>query len=218
MDTTPSPQQGYSGQQGLSDPGSQFGVMAFIVEQLLGEVRTIVPVKVVAIIGGGVGTVPPKVDVLPLVKQMDGIGTTTSHGNVLSLPVMRWKSGNGSIIVDPVVGDIGLAVISDRDMSAVVASGAESAPGSFRRFDLADGIYLGGILGPVPTQYIAFTSTGVKVSDKNGNVIEMKAGSISITGNVTVTGSVIAGFGGADQVGVQTHLHTGNNIAPTPGT
>lgn len=213
-----SPQQGYSGQQGLSDPGSQFGVFAFIVEQLLGEVRTIVPVKVVAVTGGGTGAGPPKVDVLPLVKQMDGIGTTTSHGNVLSLPVIRWKSGNGSIVVDPVVGDIGLAIISDRDMSAVVASGAESAPGSFRRFDLADGLYLGGILGSAPTQYVAFTSTGIKLSDKNGNTVDMKAGSIAITGNVTVTGSVIAGFGGADQVGLQTHLHTGNNIAPTPGS
>lgn len=211
-------QQGYSGQLGLNDPGSQYGVLAFIVEQLLGGVRTFVPVQVVAVIGGGVGTVPPKVDVHPMVKQMDGIGTTTPHGNVLSLPVMRWKCGNGSIIADPVVGDIGLAAISDRDMSAVVASGAESAPGSFRRFNLADGVYLGGILGPVPTQYIAFTSTGVKVSDKNGNVIEMKAGSIAITGNVTVTGTVISGFGGADQVGLQTHSHTANNVAPTPGT
>lgn len=213
-----SPQQGYSGQQGLSDPGSQFSVIAFIVEQLLGEVRTIVPCKVVAVTGGGTGAGPPKVDVLPLVKQMDGIGTATSHGNVLSLPVIRWKSGNGSIVIDPVVGDLGLAIISDRDMSAVVASGTESAPGSFRRFDLADGLYLGGILGATPTQYVAFTSTGVKISDKNGNAIDMKSGSIAITGNVTVTGSVIAGFGGADQVGLQTHVHTANNVAPTPGT
>ena len=215
---TQAPQQGYSGQLGLSDPGSDFGVMTFIVEQLLGQVRTIVPVKVIAVTGGGTGSGPPTVDVRPLVKQMDGIGTATSHGNVLSLPVMRWKSGNGSIIVDPVVNDIGLALISDRDMSAVVASGAESAPGSFRRFDLADGIYLGGILGSAPTQYIAFTSTGVKISDKNGNVIDMKAGSIAITGTLTVTGPVIAGFGGADQVGLQTHSHTANNVAPTPGT
>lgn len=215
MDST---QQGYSGQQGLSDPGSQFSVIAFIVEQLLGDVRTIVPCKVVAVTGGGAGAGPPKVDVLPLVKQMDGIGTATSHGNVLSLPVIRWKSGNGSIVIDPVVGDIGLAVIADRDISAVVVSGAESPPGSFRRFDLADGIYLGGILGPAPTQYVTFTSTGVKISDKNGNIIDMKSGSIAITGNVTVTGSVIAGFGGADQVGLQTHSHTANNVAPTPGT
>lgn len=211
-------QQGYSGQLGIADVGSEFNVMAFVVDQLLGEVRTIVPVKVVAVTGGGVASGPPKVDVLPLIKQMDGTGTTTSHGNVLSLPVIRWKSGNGSIVIDPVVGDIGLAIVSDRDMSAVVASGAESAPGSFRRFDIADGMYLGGILGSAPTQYVAFTSTGLKLSDKNGNVIEMKSGSIAITGNVTVTGSVIAGFGGADQVGLQTHLHSANNVAPTPGS
>ena len=73
-----SQQQGYSGQLGVNSAGSQFSVIAFIVEQLLGDVRTIVPVRVVAVIGGGVGTVPPKVDVLPLVQQIDGNGLDRS--------------------------------------------------------------------------------------------------------------------------------------------
>jgi phage gp45-like len=44
-----------------------------------------------------------------------------------------------------------------------------------------------------------------------------------ITGDLHVTGAVIAGFGGGDQVGLQTHQHgTGSaaagTVAPTAGT
>jgi hypothetical protein len=90
---------------------------------------------------------------------------------------------------------------------------------------LADGVYLGGILGPVPTQSLAFTPTGVTITDKNGNKIDMKAGSIDITTtSLRVNGSVIAGFGTGDQVGLQTHTHsgvaTGGSVSgvPVPGT
>jgi len=42
-------------------------------------------------------------------------------------------------------------------------------------------------------------------------------GNYTLTGNLTVTGSIIAGFGGADQVTVQKHIHDGGD-PPTPGT
>jgi phage baseplate assembly protein gpV len=52
--------------------------------------------------------------------------------------------------------------------------------------------------------------------------IDITAPTTVITGNVTVTGSIIAGFGGADQVNVQTHKHPtaapGGPSPPTPGT
>lgn len=41
---------------------------------------------------------------------------------------------------------------------------------------------------------------------------------MTITGDLYVTGAVIAGYGGADQVGVQTHKHATNGVAPTAGT
>lgn len=211
-------QDGYAGQMGVNDSLSDFNVIAFLIRIMIGDVRTIVPVKVVAVIGGGIGATAPTVDVQPLVMQMDGAGYTTPHGLVLGLPVVRWQAGGAAIVADPVVDDIGLAVICDRDISAVETARGQAAPGSFRRHDLADGVYLGGILNPAPTKYIAVTEDGIKLADGNGNIIEMKAGSIAITGNVTVTGSVIAGFGGLDQVGLQTHLHTANNTPPTPGS
>jgi phage gp45-like len=49
-----------------------------------------------------------------------------------------------------------------------------------------------------------------------GVTINCGALPMTITGNLRVTGSVIAGYGGADQVGLQTHRHgTGTNAAGT---
>lgn len=217
-DPTGQGQSGYAGQMGVSDANSDFNSIAFLIRTMIGDVRTIVPVKVVAVTGGGVGASPPTVDVQSLVMQMDGAGNTTPHGLLLDLPVIRWQAGGAAIVADPVVGDIGVILVCDRDISAVEAAQGQAAPGSFRRHNLADGIYLGGILNAAPTKYVALTSTGIKMVDGNGNIVEMKAGSIAITGNVTITGSVIAGFGGGDQVGLQTHLHTANNTPPTPGS
>lgn len=215
--------QGYPGQQGLTDDKSDFNAMAFVIEQMLGLVRTATLVKVIAVDGAGAGGPVGFVDAQPLVKQMDGAGNTTSHGTVLNLPYFRLQGGANAVVIDPQVGDIGLAIISDRDISAVKSGKAEAPPGSFRRFNLADGIYIGGILNGAPDQYVAFTDTGIELADKNGNVIAMKAGSIDVTTtSFRVNGHIIAGFGTGDQVSLQTHVHptagTGAPSPPTPGT
>jgi phage gp45-like len=41
---------------------------------------------------------------------------------------------------------------------------------------------------------------------------------MTISGDLHVTGAVIAGYGSTDQVGVQTHKHATNDVAPTAGT
>ena len=87
-------------------------------------------------------------------------------------------------------------------------------------------VYVMGLaLGPAPTSTITATPTGFVVSGNlviEGNLqlagtIEAAAGG-PYTGNITTSGNVIAGFGGADQVTLQLHEHTANNTPPTPGT
>src|SRR5262249_24754419 len=149
-------------------------VTAFIVQQMLALARTAIPVKIVdATNTGGLSPVG-FVDVMPLVNQVDGVGNQTPHGTVFGLPYLRLQGGSNAVIMDPQVGDIGIAVVADRDISAVKSSKGQANPGSRRRFSLADGIYIGGILNGTPKQYITFTSAGVKMADGNGNIIEMK--------------------------------------------
>jgi hypothetical protein len=172
-------------------------------------VRTAVVVKIMGVDGTNDTLAPVgTVDAMPLVKQMDGAGKCFSHGTIFSLSYVRMQGGTNAIICDPKVGDLGLAVICDRDISSVKANKGEANPGSRRKFSLSDGVYIGGMLNGMPEQYVFFTPTGMKLADKNGNVIEMKVGSIDVTtAAFRVNGAIIAGFGTADQVGLQTHIH-----------
>jgi len=190
---------GVAGQLGLTDSASLYHQINFLVQQALSHVRTSVPVKIIAVHGGGVGAAPT-VDVQVMIKQMDGTGTASSHGTVFGIPVARNQGGGSAIINDPVVGDIGHLVVSDRDISALKANnGAESNAGSFRRHDLADGVYHAAMSNPAtPVQYIQFGSNFVEIHDVNGNVIRMqsdkvyikpKAGNFIFLGGDGVTGS-----------------------------
>lgn len=182
-----------NGQMQPSDAASDFNVMSFVIQQALSRTRTMVLVKVVAVTNNG-GVAPVgSVDVHPLVNMLDGAGVASPHGIILGLPYTRIQGGANAVIIDPAVGDIGWAAIADRDISSVKETKAQANPGSFRRFDMADGVYIGGILNGIPEQYVQMNSDGVKVVDKNGNSIAMTAAGIVITGTLIVNNIEIAG-------------------------
>jgi phage baseplate assembly protein gpV len=126
--------------------------------------------------------------------MVDGRGNATPHGTVFKLPYFRLQSGANAVIMDPVVGDIGIMLICDRDVSSVEASQDTAPPPSMRTFNFSDGLFIGGILGTtMPTQYLAFTASGIVVG---GNII--------VNGNITTTGDVTAGT-----ISLKTHQHSG---------
>lgn len=177
-------QGGYAGQQGIPDGASPFNVMTAIIAGALGRVRTMALVKVVAVTNEGGLSPVGFVDVLPLVKQVDGVGNATPHGTIFNLPYFRLQGGSNAVIMDPQVDDVGIAVVADRDSSSVKSTKAEATPGSKRRFSLADGVYVGGILNGAPEQYVRFTDDGMILADKNGNVLSMESGKIAATTTV----------------------------------
>lgn len=183
--------KGFFGQAGAYDEGPEFHV-----RQHAAHIRTSVPVKVIAVHGGGVGA-PPTIDVQVTVKQSDGVGNTSSHSTIYGIPVTRNQGGSSAIINDPVVNDFGHMVISDRDISSVKNNaGAESNPGSYRRHDLSDGVYHGAAFNKAtPTTYINFnggqialtTAGNITLTDGNGNIVTLKSGGIYVfpgSGNV----------------------------------
>lgn len=176
------------GQQFPQDSDDEVNKIAFVVRQMMAQLVTTKLVKVVAVHGGaGAIQAAGTVDVLPLVNQIDGAGNATKHGTVYGIPWSRTQGGSSAIIVDPVVDDIGWVSCCDRDISSVVSSKAQANPGSFRKHDIADGIYVGGCLNATPDQFLVFTSTGCRLVDKNGNSVVMSSTGISVTdktGNV----------------------------------
>lgn len=198
---------GFAGQQGLSDPASQFNVLSFLMEQILGRMSTVKLVQVKAVTNNDEISPVGFVDIHPLVNQVDGLGNSTKHGTIFKVPYFRLQGGGNAVIIDPKVDDIGIAVIADRDISSVKETKAEANPGSKRRFDMADALYLGGFLNGTPDQYVLFnstgiqlidktgnnvtmSSTGIKLTDVNGTVVELKVGGAFVTGNLIVNGDL----------------------------
>jgi hypothetical protein len=218
------------GQMEPGDAGSEFNVICFVVRQMMARLSTMKLVQVKAVHGGG-GAIAAAgtVDVLPLVNQIDGNNNATPHGTVYGIPWFRLQGGGNAVVCDPEVDDVGFVLCSDRDISNVKATRKQANPGSRRKFDLADGVYVGSVLPQAPTQWVRFTSDGVEIGDAHGNVISMRSdgihvtGGLIVTGAITATGGITAGFGGGDAVTLQHHLHTSSTpgnptSAPTAGT
>jgi hypothetical protein len=184
--------KGYPGQLGLSNDTSEYNKVVFAIHQMLGLVRTATLVKVKAVTNAGTVSPVGFVDVLPLVNLVDGLLQSVPHATVFNIPYFRLQGGLNAIVCDPQVGDIGLCTFADRDISVVKSTKAQGNPGSRRRFDYADGIYSGGLLGATPNQYLIFTPTGLSLVDKNGNQILMTPSGVEIddaNGNKIIMGS-----------------------------
>jgi hypothetical protein len=161
-------------QVGFSGDGNLFNVISAIVQQAIAKISTVRAVKIVAAHlpnNGEYGQIDiaGTLDVQLLTKQMDGKGKTTKRGIVYGIPYHRLQTGDSAHVVDPQVGDIGLAHIGDRDLSANIAARGEAQPGSTRRFSPSDSIYYGGILNNKPKQYLTWTKKGTEWGDRNKN-------------------------------------------------
>ncbi len=194
---------GYVGTQTANTRTNQFNAMSYIIEQMLNGRNHADLVKVVAVRSAGEVAEVGFVDVQILVNQIDGDGKSWPHGIVNNVPYMRLQGGTNAVIIDPQVNDIGMCVFADRDISAVKSTRDAANPGSMRRADIADGMYIGGFLNAAPQQYMRFTAAGIEVVSPTQ--IKLVSPDIVFDGPVTGTdGAVFA----ADVVGHGTSLHT----------
>lgn len=164
----------------------------FFIAQRLARARTMIVVKVMAVTPGAEGPVGT-VNVQPAVNLVDGNAVYTPHGIINNVPYTRIQGGKNAFICDPQVGDMGWCAIADRDISSVKTNKGISNPGSLRVQNLADAVYIGGMLNDTPEQYFEFTDTGVKVADKNGNTLISGPTGWVFTGDVIVENLLISG-------------------------
>lgn len=203
--------QAFTGQAKLSDMTTEWNRLQFAIRSVMNGMATTTLVQVKAVEGD-------TVDVQPMVAQIDGAGNAVPHGTIHNIPIWRLQGGVSGVIVIPVVGDIGLAVFSSTDISGVKRAKKPTTPGSRRRFDWADGIYLGGVLNAMPTQFIRLDETGVTITAGDGLPVTINApGGVVVTaptasfsGDVAVTGKITSGAGSTfNGIAFDAHKHTG---------
>lgn len=134
--------------------------LKFTFERLLSGAFFIELVKVQAVRGTAPNLV---VDAIPLVTRTDQGGAMIQNSTIFNIPVFRLQRGSSAIIMNPVVGDIGMIAICDRDTTLVRANRKESVPGSGRKHSKSDALYLGGFLNNQPTEYVELTSSGINI-------------------------------------------------------
>lgn len=171
---------------------SPFNTQSYIINQFLLRTRTATLVQVQSVTNDGGVSAVGYVDVKVLVSRTDSLGNVTDSSMIYNVPYFRLQGGTNAIILDPQVGDIGLACIADRDISSVKASKAAAAPGSGRHHNLADAIYIGGILNGVPSQYIQFGPDGITVLSPSH--VTVQAPLVSAIGNLSVSTGATGSF------------------------
>lgn len=210
---------------GLLNPWSTWGKynnIEFVITQLLAKIQTATLVKVISCTNEGDLSPVGTVNVQPLVNQVDSAGNPFPHTTIFNVPYFRLASaaGNG-IILDPSAGDIGLCVFASRDLSSVIANRGEANPGSARKFDFSDGLYVGLMLSATtPSQYVRFTSSGIEIVSPTA--ITIKAPTINLEGNVNqINGTITADTdvqAGPNSISLVNHTHTsataGNPTSP----
>jgi hypothetical protein len=130
------------------------------------------------------------------------------------------------------VGDKGVVIPTDSLLNAVSGQGGNAPNVTSLVANLSALVFL-----PVssksfsasedPNAVLIYGPDGVILRDSNSvcklvltpsGIVITTTGAVKINGNLQVTGSIISGQGGADQVGLQTHTHPSNGSPPTPGT
>jgi hypothetical protein len=167
------------GLQNINTASSDYNALSFIIQQAIRQqVNTAIVCKVVGVSAG-------YVDVLPLVTQIDGFGEAVQPTTLYKLPYMRYHGGICAVKLDPVIGDIGLAVFAQKDCSSVgVGTTEPQKPASFRENTMGNGFYIGGFLNQEPSCYVELK--------QSGEVIINAPAGLTINNNVTVNGDVVA--------------------------
>lgn len=224
---------GYPGVQSPGYGSDGWGAVAFIAQQLISRICTTTLVKVVKVTNDGGLSPAGLINVQPLVNQVDTTGKPVPHAVIFNIPYLRMQGGANAIIIDPQVGDIGYVGFGSHDLSGVIAAKAQANPASFRRFDMADAVYIGGVLNGAPTQYVQFNATGIKIHsphkitldaaeeiDLVAPVIQMNASTsitattptFTINGDLSVSQTVTAA---TDVIGNGTSLHSHTHNMPS---
>lgn len=183
------------GYEELNTGFNMVNALDFFVDQKLKSIFTCDLVRVIAVNG-------TKVDVMPLVYQVDGNNEIVQQEPIYDIPYTRQQAGVNGIILTPQVNDLGVVVYARRDISSVVSSGSENVPDTRRILSENDAIYLCSLASimTAPTRFIEFTDNGINITPNT---------TLTIDGDVVVTGTVTAQDCISGTISGLSHTHGG---------
>lgn len=153
-----------------------YNSIRYIIESVIdSEVKTIDLVRVTGINDDGT------INVIPVVQTVSAGNEPIPVININHIRYIRWQAGTNAIKMIPEVGDVGLFCICKKDIS----NAENGLVGSFRQWNVQDGIYLGGIfnLNQQPTTYVEINGdiniTGANVNI-NAETANIKASAINL--------------------------------------
>lgn len=210
--------------------GSELNAQEFFIRSIVKRmISTAIPVRVDAVERAGEGGGALYVDATPLICQTDADGNAIDPVSIPHLPYFRLQHGTAAVICDPKIGDIGLAIFAQQDVSRLNGKATPVAPGTFRCFDMSDGFYIGGFWGKTPTTFIRIEDNGqvtvtapqsvvvnsIDVTVNASGSTKIDSPSVTITGDTTIEKTLtvkelITGTGGMTVSGGSGASVTGN--------
>lgn len=179
-------------------PEQTIGALGFqrTIRGMLTSLHTVNLVEIVAVSQDSDSTSVGTCTIRPLTLSTDASNNPHERGEIRNVPYFRFQGGKNAIICDPSVGDIGLALFCERDISRVKEKKGQAQTDTKRQHDMNDAVYLGGFLNGVPEQYVHFKKSGINIKSKGDvNINGLK---ISEDGKLTLVNGVI----------VDTHIHS----------
>lgn len=187
------------------DANGDENAIDFAIRQVIkSSVQTAKIVKVTA-----VDSAARTVDVQPLTLQVTPNGSTKEMPTVCSVPYGYEQAGTCLIRVDPIVGDVGLIVCADRDISRLKALWNKCAPATLRTHNLADAVYVRTLYTGQQAAHEIQVDPNNGVTITSSLVVQVKA-SAKITGDLEVTGTITGDVDvKAAGISLKSHVHSG---------
>ena len=176
-----------------------FNATTYLIEVLMNQINSIDLVRVTGINDDGT------INVIPIVQEVTAGGEPVPVVEISHIRYIRWQAGTNAVIMTPEIGDVGLFCICKKDISN--AENGQIA--SYRRWNLQDGIYLGGIfnLNVQPATKIEI-NTDITITGTNVNIVaetaNIKANAINLGDGATQ---------GVARIGDSVDLSTGKIVS-----
>lgn len=183
----------------------------FIITKLLLGVHTcqLVQVQAVQPVSGKVGFLT----CVPMNLDTSTNNVVLADSSIFNVPYMRYQGGSSAVILDPVPGDIGLAIFAEDDITSIKQTQAFGPAATDRSHSTADALYIGGVLNPDPTQWIKLSAAGIDINAVGALTLEAASINAQAAGNITIAAQGTLTLSGQGQSLVISSTG-GNSTAP----